>query len=354
MFIIGLPGEVLDEESYRLLVDIGPAGVCLFSRNTKDGLKTRMLLDAVRDALLFEPFLCLDQEGGLVDRLRRIVEPMPSASDISRRGDPQKARDLAALTAEAIRLLGFNTNFAPVVDVITPEREGFVNGLHSRAFGNSAAEVYDLTEAYMAELQKGGVLGCLKHFPGLGAAQSDSHEELPSVGIGQEEFDAVDLEPYKRHFVNGNVHAVMVAHAAYPVLDLQETDGNGALLPSSLSPRVIDGLLRDSLGFNGLALTDDLEMGAIVKNYGIGEACVMAIGSGIDLLLICNSPEAVREGVEAVTTAVMDGRISEDRLNVSLERIAKVRTMLRPPLDFDPEALERVSVGVRKLKQDIR
>jgi beta-N-acetylhexosaminidase len=353
MFMMGLPGEDLDESTYGLLVSLSPGGICLFARNTRNAVKTRMLLDSVRDALLFEPFLALDQEGGLVDRLRRILEPMPSARDVSLSGDPTKIADLARITAEAIRILGFNMNFAPVVDVVTPDREKFTNGLHSRAFGHSAEDVVSMTRTYLKVLEDGGALGCLKHFPGIGAAEVDAHEELPSVGLGPDEFESVDLEPYREHFRDGDALAVMVGHAAYPNLDVQDTDGDGTLLPATLNPSVVTGLLRDKLGFKGIALTDDMEMGAIVRNYGIGEACVLAVEAGNDLVLICNSIDSVEVGYRAVVQAVMTGRISESRLDVSLERIYQARAMLSLPLAFDVTRLEALSKEVEALKNSI-
>lgn len=352
MFVIGLPGEELDESTYGLLVGLSVSGVCLFARNTRDASKCRILLESLRDALLFEPILCLDQEGGLVDRLRRILEPMPSAKEAGASGIDE-VRSLARLTAEAVRVLGFNMNLAPVVDVITPARERFNNGLHSRAFGSEARIVAELTTAYLEELQSGGVAGCLKHFPGIGASEVDSHEELPEVSIGDSDLHSVDLVPYREHFRKGLAHAVMTGHAAFPNAAFQETDPEGRLLPTSLSKKVVTGLLRDDLGFRGASLTDDLEMGAVVRTYGIGEACVLAVEAGHDLLLICDSLESVELGYRGVMEAVANGRISEDRLNASLEHIAGLRAVLQPPLEFSREKLEELSGEIRELKQRI-
>ena len=350
MFMIGLPGEQLDESTYGLLVGMNPSGVCLFARNTRDAKKTRMLLDSVRDALLFEPFLSVDQEGGLVDRLRRIIEPMPSAEEVSLKGTVEDVRTLARVTAEAIQLLGFNMNFAPVVDVVTEERASLDNGLISRGFGRSAEDVVRLASVYLEELQKGGVTGCVKHFPGLAAAEVDSHEELPEVSAPETTLEEIDFVPYNELLADGLVKAVMTGHAAYPRTGFQETDEKGRPLPSSLSRSVVTGLLRSRFGFEGLSLTDDLEMGAIMRNYGIGEACVLAVEAGHDLLLICNSTETAQIGYRAVIGAVINGRISEDRLNVSLQHISKARADLKAPVEFDQDRLEELSEEVRQLK----
>jgi beta-N-acetylhexosaminidase len=141
----------------------------------------------------------------------------------------------------------------------------------------------------------------------------------------------------------------MVAHAAFPNVGLQEHDQSGKLLPSSLSPAIISKLLRGELGFEGLVLTDDLEMGAIVENYGIGEACVMAIDAGVDMLAICASSEAIRKGFGAVAEAVRSGRISEDRVDRSIERISSLRTSLQDPLPFDDDELDALSNDIAEM-----
>lgn len=196
---------------------------------------------------------------------------------------------------------------------------------------------------FCRKLQHSGIAGCIKHFPGLGAARVDSHEELPEVGIGDAEFNSVDLFPYRELIASGHVRSIMVAHAAFPGQSLQETDKNGKLLPASLSFNLITGLLRDELGFSGLVITDDLEMGAIVKNYGIGDACKMAINAGADMLAICADAERIREGYRAVLAAAESGEISRESLDSSLARIATFKKTFSPPLPFDSERLDRLS-----------
>lgn len=347
LFFIGLPGAEFDSAARALLEEISPAGVCLFARNCREAGQIRKLLDDIRENSLVVPFLSLDQEGGLVDRLRRVAEPMPAANLLK---TPEQASTLARITAEIVRILGFNMNFAPVVDVMDEVRGGFNNGLFSRAFGNSKEEVFAFADAYLEALQKNGVIGSLKHFPGLGATKVDSHEELPAVSLNDVEFDSTDLYPYKEFFKSSDVHTVMIAHAAFPNLDLQERDRNGKLLPSSLSFNFTTKLLREQLGFNGLALTDDMEMGAILKNYGIGEACKMAIKAGQDQLLICNDAGAIREGFSAVFEAVKSGEIAESRVNDSLQRVAAAKNLMQPPLDFDKDRLAELSNEISDLK----
>ena len=196
-------------------------------------------------------------------------------------------------------------------------------------------------------------MGCLKHFPGIGAVELDPHEDLPKVELCREELFELDLAPYRSHFNNSDVFAVMIGHTTFPSFDLQETDSSGKLLPSSLSRNIVTGLLRDELNFENLALTDDLEMGAVVSNYGIGEASKMAIQAGNDLLLICSDPKLVYEGFDSVLKAVEDGEIAEERIDRSLKRISHVRTRLRPPLEFSKRRLAELSDEISKLKQSI-
>jgi beta-N-acetylhexosaminidase len=347
LFFIGLPAVELDDTAKDLLREINAGGVCLFQRNCREAKQIRQLLDDLRNFLPIQPILSLDQEGGLVDRLRRIIEPMPAASSLK---NVSEAVKLAEITAELVSILGFNMNFAPVVDVVTDERGKYQNGLQSRAFGKSKEDVVEFATAYLKTLQENSILGSIKHFPGLGATQIDSHEDLPTVNIGEEEFSGIDQFPYQELLKSNFVHCVMVAHAAFPNLDLQETDSAGKLLPSSLSFNIITKLLREKFNFQGLVVTDDMEMGAIMRNYGIGEACKMAIKAGQDMLLICANGDVMRKGFQAVLQAVQSGEISETRIEESLQRIAKFKNLMRSPIDFDENRLNQLSEQIKELK----
>jgi beta-glucosidase-like glycosyl hydrolase len=242
--------------------------------------------------------------------------------------------------------------------VVNESRSGFTNALTSRTFGRDANEVAALAGEFLYTLQSNGVIGCIKHFPGLGAAQVDSHEELPVVGSHEDESFNTDLLPYRELLNTGNVHAVMAAHVAFPNHPLQETAQNGKLLPSSLSYNFVTTLLRGQFAFDGLVITDDLEMGAIVKNFGIGEASKMAVTAGADMLAICADPNAIRRGYNSVLKAVTDGELSQDRVNESLARIELLKTKLSPALAFDPDRLKHLSarppISLSVLAADLR
>ena len=344
LFFIGIPGPDLDAETAALLDHIQPGGVCLFARNIRDRRQTRDLTDKLRDVLTVTPFVSVDQEGGLVDRLKRILAPMPAASRLRSAVD---AAEVGRIIAHALRLLGFNMDFAPVVDVIDERRDRFTNGLHSRAFGRSADEVTSFASAFIGELHDNDIAVSLKHFPGLGGSEVDSHKELPRVSIEREEFEDTDLVPYKALLEDAD--SIMVGHAVYPNVGLQEPDQNGKLLPSSLSPAIISNLLRGELGYDGLVLTDDLEMGAIVENYGIGEACILAIEAGADMLAICASAEAISEGHDAIRAAVDAGRISDDRIDESIARISSLKAKITDPLPFNDDELDSLSNAIGEL-----
>lgn len=340
LFFIGISGPETDPATAELLSETMPGGVCLFARNIKSLEQTRQLLDGLCETLPVQPLLSIDQEGGLVDRLRRVMTPLYAADRIK---TADQARQMGILVGESLSLLGLNMDFAPVVDVATEVRQRFQNGLRSRAFGRSKEEVSALAGSFLEGLESHGILGCLKHFPGLGASEVDSHEELPQVDATEEEIRDVDLFPY-RELLNRHPNvSVMVAHAAYPKTDLHQNDSGGKLLPSSLDRRIVTDLLRAELNFPGVAITDDMEMGAILKNYGIGEACVRAVLAGQDMLAICASPQAVRDGYTAVLDAANTGRITPERLEASLERIAELKQHITPRVAFDAERLTAIS-----------
>ena len=350
LFFIGIPGAELDEATQQLIDKIQPGGVCLFARNIKELSQTRTLLDGLNSTISVPPFLSLDQEGGRVDRLRRVMTPMPAASQLR---NPEDANELGFIIGATTSLLGFNMDFAPVVDVIDEDRRHLVNGLQSRGLGRSKEDVVEMAGAFLSGLSKHGILGCLKHFPGLAAAQVDSHEELPIVPIADGELRDEDLYPYFRLLAGYPNVSVMVAHAAYPNTRLQEFDDNGKLLPSSLSSRVVKTLLRDELNFKGVAITDDMEMGAIVGNYGMGEACKMAINAGQDMLAICASVDAIHEGYESVSKGVNDGSIGEERLNESISRILTLKSSIPERSGFDPDRFEELNQRIINLNNHL-
>jgi beta-N-acetylhexosaminidase len=283
-FFIGLPGPELDDEARGLIEEIKPGGIILFGRNVQSTEQVRALLDGARAMLPVAPLCGIDQEGGLVDRLRDIFTPMPSARAIRQHGDLSGARTLGRVTGEVLRMLGLDINFAPVMSIITQERSQLTNGLYSRSFGRSPGEVLGYTTVYMRGLQATGCLGCLKHFPGIGAGDVDSHIEMPMVPLSRADLLAQDLAPYIELFQrpDDRVRVVMVSHGGFPNIDIKKGTTGGLLEPASISPRIVSTLLRQELGYKHLVVTDDLEMGAIAKHTEIEDAVVRAFHAGED------------------------------------------------------------------------
>ncbi len=355
LLYIGLPGTEFDAEARSLIENIQPGGVIIFGRNVIELGQVRRLLDNIRAASPVEPLLGIDQEGGLVDRLRKICTPMPSARTIRQHGDLAGARALGRLTGEALRLLGFNMNFAPVLSIMTDDRDLLSNGLYSRSFGRSPGEVLGYTMVYLRGLQGQGCLGCAKHFPGIGAGEVDSHEEMPIINLAHEDLIAQDLAPYIELFQREDnmVHAVMVSHGGFPKIDIRRGTAGGRLIPASINPQIVTKLLREELGYTGLVLTDDLEMGAIARHYEIEETVRLAIDAGEDMLLICARPDLIRRGYASLLQAAREGTLSESRIEASLKRIATFKALVQPPLSFDPARFAALSDEVFALNRKL-
>lgn len=354
-FFIGLPGTELDSETRELVEEIKPGGVILFGRNVASPEQVRGLLDGVRALLPMAPLCGIDQEGGLVDRLREIFPPMPSARAIRQHGDLAASRDLGRITGNILRMLGFDINFAPVMSIITESRSQLANGLYSRSFGSSPAEVLGNTTVYVRGLQATGCLGCLKHFPGIGAGAVDSHIEMPMVPLSHDDLLAQDLAPYIELFQRSDdrVRVVMVSHGGFPNIDIKLGTTGGLVEPASISPSIVSKLLREELGYKHLVVTDDLEMGAIAKHTEIEDATVRAFLAGEDMLLICATPETIRRGYRALLEAARAGRVNERRINASLKRIASTKALAQPPTPLDMDKYKHLAAEIATMNETL-
>jgi beta-N-acetylhexosaminidase len=352
-FFIGLPGTELDRQTRELIEEIKPGGIILFGRNVESPQQVRELLDGARALVPTAPLCGVDQEGGLVDRLRQIFPPMPSARAIRQHGDLAGVRTLGQITGELLRMLGFDINFAPVMSIITQERSQLTNGLYSRSFGSSPGEVLGYTTVYMRGLQGTGCLGCLKHFPGIGAGAVDSHIEMPLVPLSRDDLLAQDLAPYIELFqrADDRVRVVMVSHGGFPNIDIKKGTTGGLVEPASISPRIVTNLLRQELGYKHLVVTDDLEMGAIAKQFEIEEATIKAFHAGEDMLLICATPETIRRGYHALLEATRKKEITERRMQASLRRIAATKARLRPQVPLDTDRYNQLADEIMELNK---
>jgi beta-N-acetylhexosaminidase len=354
-FYIGLQGTDLDEETRSLIKDVQPGGVILFGRNVAGPEQVRNLLDSIRELLPIEPLFGIDQEGGLVDRLRKVFTPMPSARTIRQHGDLAGVRALGRISGEVLRILGFNMNFAPVMSIMTDERDLLSNGLYSRSFGRSPGEVLGYTTVYLRGLQETGLIGCLKHFPGIGAGEVDSHEQMPIVSLSHDDLIAQDLAPYIELFGrrDDRVRCVMVSHGGFPNIDIIREVTGGLLEPASLSHNIVTRLLREELGYQHLVLTDDLEMGAIAKHCEIEAAVVRSFLAGEDMMLICAHPDIIRRGYESLLRVARDGRLPKDRVRGSLKRIAAMKGIIKPPLPLNLKRFQELSDETARLNEKL-
>lgn len=293
---IGFRGTELNSETGKLLRAVRPGGVILFARNIESARQVRALCRSLPAGTI----VAVDQENRRVNRLRNIVGELPGLAEIE---SPEK---FGREVGRSLRRLGIHLDFAPVLDLELFDAKTD-NALRERCWGKTAAEVTTRAGAFLDGLQRAGVAGCAKHFPGLGGARCDSHEELPVIPTLRDD----ELEPYRA--LLPLLPAVMVGHGLYPSLDDK---------PASLSRRIVTGLLRRRMGFRGLIFTDDLEMKALPQ---VPATAVRAFRAGADALLICHTPETILTAHEALTKAVEKGTITAERLAGSRRRFQQFR-----------------------------
>ena len=319
LFMVGIPGTSLDRHTDELIRDYCLSGVILFSRNIEDPLQLATLCrDLQKSAVTYHGtplFLAVDQEGGRVARLRKPFTSFPGNTAIGEDPQPvEKAETFARVTAKEMSLVGLNMDFAPVVDVRKGEPEKHLEG---RTFGDEPEKVALLGRTVVKFLQENGVMATAKHFPGLGRTSLDPHQHLPTIEVGAAEMEEINLPPFRAAMDEG-VTAIMSSHAIYPLLDPD--------FPATMSHKILNGLVRKKLGFEGLIITDDLEMGAIQKKWGTANGAVASFEAGADILLICEDQKLVQESIRTLKDRLVQGEIPFERLNQSLDRIKRIKS----------------------------
>lgn len=335
LLMAGIEGTTPGADADAAIRELQVGGVILFSRNVESAEQLTALTAALRDLNgdYIPLFLGVDEEGGRVSRMPPEVADIPSA--FSLRGKETDYTALGSVLAAQCLTFGFNMNFAPVLDIWSNPDNTVIG---SRAYGDTWESVADAGMAVMNGMLSAGVIPVAKHFPGHGDTAADSHTELPIVTKPLPELWERELLPFQAA-IDAGAHAVMAGHIL-----LQAADDT---LPSSLSPSVITGLLRDEMGFDGVVCTDDLVMGAITETYGIGEAAVLAVEAGCDLLLVCHQAENLREVYYALLAAVDSGRISEARLDESVTRLLTLKERFAAP-PVNVPTLEEVNAMARE------
>lgn len=339
LFQVGFSGTEPTDEVEELITEYHVGGVIYFARNLESPAQTRALSRSLQETATAEggpPLLIsTDQEGGTVRRLPYYT-PTPGAMAVGATGDPEAAKTVASVTASGLRSVGINLNLAPVLDV-NSNPENPVIGV--RSFGEEPDLVGEFGRHYTRALQSTDVAACGKHFPGHGDTATDSHLELPVVEGNEERLERVELAPFRRA-VEAGIDAVMTAHVAFPAITGSRSE------PATLSRAVLTGCLRDRLGFDGLVVTDCMEMDAIADGVGTPRGCVEAIKAGADVVLVSHTPERQRRSIRAVREAVADGEIPEKRIDEAVERVLslKRRRDLQPDGREPNEADDRQAV----------
>jgi beta-N-acetylhexosaminidase len=346
LLIVGFAGTEMSPALASLLARIQPAGIILFARNIVNAEQTHRLLKECQKRVREPLFTCVDMEGGKVDRFRNLTGPAPSAADVFSTGDRKLYRKHGQILGKACRALGFNVDFAPVLDLAFPASRSVMS---SRAVSTNPKAVVLYAREFLAGLKSAGVIGAGKHFPGLGEGKLDSHHDLPVIAKSLEDLWNEDLVPYR--IMRRELAMVMVNHANYPQV-------TRAQLPASLSKKWIGGVLRKKIGYRGLVVSDDLEMGGVLKAAPVERAAVEFIRAGGDLCLVCHLQERV-EGAfeELVQESARDPRF---RRRV-LEAAARVRAFKRKSSELkrrtaapSPELIQRLSTQLWEFSEQIR
>jgi beta-N-acetylhexosaminidase len=314
LFMVGFMGTAVTPELASFIKEYKPGGVILFSRNLESVEQIVELTNELQRSSSTSPLLIsIDQEGGRVSRLPKGFTIFPPCELLGRCNSSELAYAAAATIAKELKAVGINMNMAPVLDVNSNPDNPVIG---DRAFSSVPEEVGEMALVTAAGLQDNKVVACGKHFPGHGDTNADSHKELPVVEASRKRLEVIELPPFRRAAAAG-VATMMTAHVLYKGLDDQ--------LPATLSPAIITHLLRDEMRYEGVVLTDDLEMHAIADHYGVGDAAVRAILAGCDVLLICKDRDREIAAFEAVEKAVASGTIEGERLNQSVARIRRVK-----------------------------
>ncbi|MFQ5588881.1 MAG: beta-N-acetylhexosaminidase [Nitrospiria bacterium] len=336
LFMAGFEGTTPSKEIKTLITKYHIGGVILFSRNIENPEQVARLTASLQALSPDAPLLiAIDQEGGRVSRLPSPFTQFPSARTIGRcDAVPLTYRNAEAMSRELLSV-GINMNFAPVLDINTNAKNPIIG---DRAFGANPTIVSKHSLATIASMLDQRIIPCGKHFPGHGDTDQDSHETLPEVNVAISRMTDRELRPFT-HAIENRLPCIMTAHICCRAFDHD--------LPASLSENVITTLLRETMQYDGVVVTDDLEMKGITEKYAVPEAAVKAFSAGSDLLLVCHSSELQTAAIEALNTAFDKGDIPTDRLNQSLARLLSLKEhfiLNRPQLDL--QALRRV-IGSR-------
>jgi beta-N-acetylhexosaminidase len=310
LVMVRLFGTELDAETDAFLRTYRIRGACLFRQNMRDALQLTRFTGALRDAIGPQALIALDQEGGAVVRSTWVPAP-PSAMALGAANDPDLAREVGAAVARAVRSLGFNWNFAPVLDLNNNPRNPVIA---ERSFGADPEQATRIALAWMEGSEREGVACCVKHFPGHGDTHVDSHRDLPYVDKSRADLEQFEFAPFR--IAAPHAPAMMTAHIVYPALDHAN--------PATMSHAILTGVLREQFGYDGVIITDGMDMHAIAHRYGVGQAAVNALVAGADMVMAIGTRATQIETVHAIAAAIRDGVLPLAAVQARLARLGKL------------------------------
>ncbi|SDH30939.1 MULTISPECIES: beta-N-acetylhexosaminidase [unclassified Duganella] len=328
LIMIRFPGTVLDEATAAHLKANGIRAVCLFRGNMTDSEQLAKLTADLRAVMGPDALIAIDQEGGAVVRSTWVPAP-PAAMGLGAANDTDLAWRTGAAVARAVKSLGFNWNFAPVLDLNNNPHNPVIA---ERSFGAEPQRAAELAMAWMAGSHAEGVACCVKHFPGHGDTNVDSHRDLPTVNKPVEELDRLELAPFR--IASAAAPAMMTAHIVYPTLDAEN--------PATMSRRILHDLLREEWQYQGIIITDGMDMHAIAGRYGVGNAAVRALTAGADMVMALGTTETQNETLNAIAAAIASGELSQADIDTRLARLsALARAYPCKPRSYKEDAADR-------------
>lgn len=319
LFTVGFHGRSVGDD-LRGLLSRGVGGVIYFARNVGTPAEVLELNRDIKRSANRPLLIAVDQEGGQVARLRRGFTELPPLRAVGATGSATLTEELGGLVARELRAVGFDMNYAPVLDVDTNPSNPVIG---ARAFGGTPELVSTLGRAFVAGLQAAGVAACGKHFPGHGDTSQDSHLELPQLPHAMERLERIELAPFRAAASSG-IAAFMTAHVLFNALDSRH--------PATMSRAVVTSVLRESFGYRGLVVTDDIEMKAIADNYGVEEAVLWGLNAGVDHFLCCHTASLAHRGIDAVVRSVESGALGRETLDLATRRFRDLLARYERPV----------------------
>jgi len=328
LIMIRFPGTTLDAATADFIRENGIRGVCLFRGNMTDSEQLGKLTADLRAVMGPDSLIAIDQEGGAVVRSTWVPAP-PAAMGLGAADDTELAHRTGAAVARAVKALGFNWNFAPVLDLNNNPHNPVIA---ERSFGAEPKRATELAMAWMAGSHAEGVACCVKHFPGHGDTHVDSHRDLPTVNKPLEQLEAFEFAPFK--MAAPQAPAMMTAHIVYPSIDPDN--------PATMSPAILDKLLRKDWQYRGVIITDGMDMHAIAGRYGVGNAAVRALTAGADMVMALGTTETQNETLDAIAKALAEGALSDEQVQERLDRLsALARAYPCKPRSYKEDAADR-------------